>query len=293
MRLEGACTCRKGKIIMRANVIKLLTAPGGGSPLEVGTIVEREGKEIIRGTVLSPEEGLYPIREGILNLLPQGVGSLSPAQVSNQLWPTAQFYERPWRSNTLTMFSGESFPFSREQPIFYEMLGHLEGGLWLDLAASTALYGRWLAPHLLSEQGEVIVLDYAWPMMRRARHFVQKEGHPNISLVLARGESLPFATGSVDGVVCGGSLNEFGIHHVAEVLQESARVIRSGGVALFMHLLTAQKRVGQLLQRYMAEPGGIAFWDRQETNNLFTKAGFIVQEERDFGVVAFTRLLKP
>jgi len=140
---------------MRADVIKRLTAPGGERPLEVASIVEKEGKEIIHGMLLSPEQGLYPIREGILDLLPQGAGLLSPAQKSNQLWPTAQFYERPWRSNTLTVFSGESFPFSREQPIFYEMLGHLAGGLWLDLAASTALYGRWLAPRLLSDQGEV------------------------------------------------------------------------------------------------------------------------------------------
>lgn len=277
---------------MRTDVIKRLTAPGGGTPLQVASIIEREGNDIIDGMLLSPEQGLYPIREGILDLLPQGAGLLSPAQKSNQLWPTAQFYERPWRSNTLTVFSGQSFPFSREQPIFYEMLGQLEGGLWLDLAASTALYGRWLAPHLLSDEGEVIVLDYAWPMIRRARHFVSQEGHPNISFVVGRAEGLPFATGSVDGVVCGGSLNEFGVNHVADVLQETARVMRSGAIALFMHLLTAQKRVGQALQRYVAAPGGIAFWNREESNQLFTEAGFVVQEERDFGVVAFTKLLK-
>ena len=133
---------------MRADVVEQLTAPGGGKPLKVTTIVEREGKQIIRGTVLSPEEGLYAIREGILDLLPEGAGSLSPAQGSNLLWPTAQFYERPWRSNALTLFSGQAFGFSRERTIFNDMLGDIKGGLWLDLAASTALYGRWLADGL-------------------------------------------------------------------------------------------------------------------------------------------------
>ena len=277
---------------MRQEIIERLTAPGGGTTLKVASVREQQNNNTTCALVLSPEEGMYPIREGILDLLPQGVGLLSPAQRSNTLWPTARFYERPWRSNTLTMFSGELFPFSREQPIFYDMLGKLEGGIWLDLASSTALYSRWLAPHLRSEQGEVIALDYAWPMMRRAHHFIKKEKHSNISLVVARGERLPFATNSVTGIVCGGSLNEFGSNNVTQVLQEVTRVLQPGGTALFMHLLIAQKRVGQALQRYVAEPGGIAFWSREESNQLLSKAGLVIQEERDFGAVAFTKLLK-
>ena len=287
---------------MRTNVVEQLTAPGGGRPLKVASIIEKQAEEIIRGTVLSPEQGLYQIREGILDLLPQGAGTLSPAQVSNSLWPTAQFYEWPWRSNTLTVFSGQAFPFSRERFIFNDMLGDVGGGLWLDLAASTALYGRWLADRLAEKQhwghprGEVVVLDYALPMLRRARHFVTAEskekGHRNISFVIARGEALPFATGTLDGVVCGGSLNEFGTQKVSLVLHEVARALREGGVGLFMHLLTAEKKVGRVMQRYIAAPGGIAFWNREETKQLFEQAGLVVEEERHFGVVAFTRLRK-
>ncbi|MGB0388378.1 MAG: class I SAM-dependent methyltransferase [Ardenticatenaceae bacterium] len=286
---------------MRSHVVQQLSAPGGGSLLQVASVVERENlqpEEILRGTVLSAEQGLFWIREGVLDLLPEGAGELSRAQQSNLLWPTAQFYERPWRSNTLSVFSGEPFGFERERTIFNEMLGQVEGGLWLDLAASTALYGRWLADRLAERErsfeeghsGEVVVLDYAWPMLRRARHFVSQEGHSNISFVMARGEALPFATGTLDGVVCGGSLNEFGTQKVSLVLREVARALRDGGVALFMHLLTAEKGIGQRLQRYVAAPGGIAFWNRQQTNQLFEQAGLVIDQMRDFGVVGFTRL---
>jgi ubiquinone/menaquinone biosynthesis C-methylase UbiE len=186
--------------------------------------------------------------------------------------------------------SKEVIDVEHEKNFFHEMLGQVAGELWLDLAASTALYGRWLAPLMAPQGGEVISLDLASPMLRRAQQMASKEGLGHISFVVGRGEHLPFASNSLDGVVCGGSLNEFGPKGVLPVLHDVARALRPGGVGLFMHLLTAKSRLGSYAQRYLARPGGIGFWRREETDRLFEQAGFVIEERRDFGVVAFTRL---
>lgn len=275
---------------MRKDVVERLTTPGGGEPLRVASVAEQHGKEIIEGTVLSAERGLYPIHEGILNLLPRGSRSLSPAQWSNLLPPVAWGYEWPWRRHSLSLMGDPPLPPSRERDLFNEMLGDLSGGLWLDLGASTALYGRWLAPRLLADGGEVVSLDLSLPMLRRAQQQAAREGQRNLSFVAGRGEALPFGEGRLAGVVCGGSLNEFGARGAREVLAEVARTLRPGGVGLFMHLLTAEETLGRALQK-LTEAGGIAFWGREAANRLFEGAGLHVEESRDFGVVAFTRVI--
>lgn len=274
---------------MREAIVGCLTAPGGGASLRLVSVAQQEGAEVLRGALFSPDSGLFPIRQGILDFLPRGVGRLSLAQRSNLLEPAARGYEWPWRAASLSLFSRTHLPFQREQAILFEMLGSLDGRLWLDLAASTGLYGRWLAPRLAVQGGEVISLDLAWPMLRRARQTSQREGHRNLSFVCARGERLPFATGSLDGVVCGGSLNEFGPRGAPVVLAEVARALRPNGLALFMHLLEAPSGVGALAQR-ATRLGGIAFWGRGAATDLFEQAGLHVEGIETVGIVAFSRL---
>jgi SAM-dependent methyltransferase len=300
---RGRCTCnggasRKGtrtseeqSTSMRAEVIERLSAPGGGGGLRLASVAETLDGRVIQGSALSPEGGLFPVQEGVLNLLPDGVGALSPAQRSNQLWLVARGYEWPWRLNALSLMSGESLPFEQERVILDEMLGVAGDGLWLDLGASTALYGRWLATRVVAQGGEVIALDFAWPMLRVARDRALTEGHPNLSFVRARAEALPFATGSLDGVVSGGTLNEFG-DRVGDALQEVARALKPGGAGLFMHLLTAQSRWGRLFQKAAIAPGGIRFWNRDASSRLFEHAGLRVTGMRATGIVAFTRVVR-
>jgi SAM-dependent methyltransferase len=277
---------------VRPSVLGQLTAPGGGSPLVLASVAEEHDGDVVHGAAHSPEHGLFPIRDGILDLLPDGVGPRTPGQLSNELGLVARGYEWPWRVNSLSLLSHERFPFQRERAIFDQLLGTVEGTLWLDLAASTALYGRWLAPRLFSDGGEVVSLDFAWPMLQKARQAARAEGQKNLSFVRARAEALPFASGTLDGVVCGGSLNEFGAAGVVAALQEVARALRPGGTALFMHLLAAEGGLDAAFQRYVARPGGIAFWSRAETDSLFQGAGLQMEERRDIGVVGFTRVMK-
>jgi ubiquinone/menaquinone biosynthesis C-methylase UbiE len=276
---------------MRAEVIEQLSSPGGGDSLRLASVAEMRDGRVIRGSVLAPEGGLFPVQEGVLNLLPDGPGPLSIAQRSNQLWLVARGYEWPWRLNALSLMSGESLPFEQERAILDEMLGVVGGGLWLDLGASTALYGRWLATRVVAQGGEVVSLDFAWPMLRVARDRALTEGHPNLSFVRARAEALPFASGSLAGVVSGGTLNEFG-DKVGDALGEVARALKPGGAGLFMHLLTARSRRGRLFQKTAIEPGGIRFWNQDATARLFEHAGLQVTGMRATGIVAFTRVVR-
>ncbi|MBA3532764.1 MAG: class I SAM-dependent methyltransferase [Ardenticatenales bacterium] len=275
---------------MHRTTLERLTAPGGGDPLRLVSVARMQGDDISEGAALSPTRGLYPIHDGILNLLPGGRWAISPAQASNLLLPAAWWYEPLWRTRALSLMSGEPFSLERERALFDELLGEPTGTLWLDLAASTALYGRWLAPRLAPGGGEVLALDLSLPMLREAQRRSQAEGQRNISFVLGRGETLPFATATLDGVLCGGSLNEFGAQGATRVLKEVARALRPGGKALFMHLRTTEQPRGARLQRYLLRPSGIAFWDRPTTNRLFAEAGLRVVESRDAGIVAFTVL---
>jgi ubiquinone/menaquinone biosynthesis C-methylase UbiE len=277
---------------MKATVIPKLTAPGGGTPLRVATLSKQSGDEIIQGTVLSTEQGIFHIRDGILDMLPLGVGNLSSAQSTNLAYPVARFYENPWRVNSLTLMSGQPLHIAREKNIIFDLLGKPEGTLWLDLAASSGLYSRWLAPKIEAQGGEVICLDFSVVMLREAQRYAQAEQISTINFVAARGERLPFANGTLDGVLCGGSLNEFGTTGVHSVLQDLYRALKLGGVGVFMHLLTATRPVGTLFQNFVARPGGIAFWSLEETHTLFTQAGFSVEQSKEFGMVAFTRIVK-
>lgn len=277
---------------MRVSALEQLTAPGGGTPLRLSNIVRQRGDYILEGSVFSAEQGIFPIQNGILNVIPTGVGRLSMGQATNLFPPVARFYENPWRVNSLSLLSRQPLNFTREKEIFRDFLGTASGGIWLDLAASTALYGRWLAPVVAPHQGEVISLDFSPLMLRQAQKAIQREGHRNISLVIGRGEHLPFAADSVAGVVCGGSLNEFGAEGIHRVLQEVQRVLRPGGSGVFMHLLTAPTRQGKLAQDLLARPGGIEFWSRPTANALFANAGLRVERTQDFGVVAFTKVVR-
>lgn len=276
---------------MQEALLQKLSPPGGGALLEVATVAARKDGELWEGAATAMGRGLYPIHMGVLDLLPRGHGALSFAQAVNLLGLTARVYERPWRVNSLSLMSGRPLPPQRERAVLSAMLGPLEGELWLDLAASSALYGRWLAPQLAPSGGHVVALDFSWPMLQEARRRIVAEGHANIGLVRGRGEQLPFATGTLDGVVCGGSLNEFGAA-AGSVLQEVARALRPGGAGVFMHLLAQDHGAGRLAQKYIASPSGIRFDTRHESNALFEQAGLTVEATRDFGMVAFTKVRK-
>jgi SAM-dependent methyltransferase len=276
---------------MSPDLLAQLHRPGGGPSLRPARIDRTNSRgEIVQGTAYVPGLGFYPIKDGILDLLAAGTGPLTNAQRTNFAWPTALGYEDAWRQHSLSLLSGQPFGFGRELPLLLDYLGPARPGLYLDLAASTALYGRAVAPTVARVGAQVISLDFSLPMLQVARRRAQREGHTNLALVRARAESLPFTDQQLAGAVCGASLNEFGPAGVAPVLTELHRALAPGAPAVFMHLLAAHTPQGQALQR-LAALGGILFPTLTETNTLFQAAGFTIQRQEHHGIVAFTRLV--
>ena len=228
----------------------------------------------------------YAVRDGVLDLAPS-LADISPAQWSNVLPLTAWGYERFWRRRALGLLSGEVFPVEREFGLVWDMLQPAAEGLYLDLGCSTALQARGLAARL-SGASRVVAVDFSAAMLAEAARRVEAEGATRVDLVRARGESLPFEDGSLAGVVCGGSLNEFSA--AWPVLAEARRALRPEGRAVFMSLLTGTTERAQQVQRIINATSGIKFWTPEATADLFQSAGWRVLDQRQWGMVLFTSL---
>lgn len=275
---------------MHPATLQLLRCPDtpNGSPLSLTeTRTQRRG-EIITGTACAADGGCYPIRDGILDLLPEAI-DLSAAQRSNLFRPTAAFYEQVWRVRSLSLLTGEAFPVGREMAILNRWLRPERGGLFVDVGTSHGLYARNIANQLRQKNvhGTVIALDIALPMLQHARDLVEAKGYTTIDLVRARGQALPVADGSVDGVVNGGTFNEMG--QQAQALAEVRRVLKPDGCFVCMSLLAGKTATGRTVQRALAASSHILFPTVAETNALYRDAGLTVTDQQHYGVVLFTR----
>lgn len=229
---------------------------------------------------------VYEFGDGILNLLPHGPHFRTPAQWTNFTWPVAWGYENLWRRRSLTLLSAEPFGFARELALLDEWLAAEPPGLFLDLACSHALYARSLARgasvHGVSRR--VIAIDSSMLMLRQASRRVRHENLTNVHLLCAEAEQLPLRAASVDGIACGGSLNEFKLPDL--VIQDAARVLKPGAPFFSMHLLTASTAPGRRAQAF-ATTGGIHFWTATEIHTMFATHGLSLERSAEFGVVAF------
>ncbi len=275
---------------MHPATLHLLRCPDtpNGSPLSLTeTRMQRRG-EIVTGTACAGDGGCYPIRDGILDLLPESI-DLSAAQRSNLFRPTAAFYEQVWRVRSLSLLTGEAFTVGREMAIINRWLRPERGGLFIDVGTSHGLYARNIAHRLRQSgaTGTVIALDIAMPMLTRARDLVEAKGYTTIDLVRGRGQALPVADGSVDGVVNGGTFNEMG--QQADALAEVRRVLKPDGCFVCMSLLAGKTSAGRTVQRALAASSRVLFPTVDETNALYRGAGLAVTDQQRYGGVLFTR----
>jgi ubiquinone/menaquinone biosynthesis C-methylase UbiE len=137
--------------------------------------------------------------------------------------------------------------------------------------------------------GTVIAIDISMPMLQHARDLVEAKGYTTIDLVRARGQVLPVADGSVDGVVNGGTFNEMG--QQAQALAEVRRVLKPDGCSICMSLLAGTTQVGRAVQRALAAGSHILFPTVGETNALYRDAGLTITDQERYGVVLFTRAI--
>jgi len=238
------------------------------------------------GSIGSSKGDEYMVKKNLIELLGDDLPTTTLAQSSNFLGLTAEAYEDYWRNHSIKLISGQEFSIGDEKKRLLDWFVPKAGEKYLDVGCSTGLYARTIA---LNEPGAAVVaLDFSVPMLKKAREKAATEG-AEIYLVQADAENLPFFSGTFDGLVMGGSLNEFG--DPVKALYEARRVLKSDGRMFIMYLLKAETILGGAMQK-LSGIGGIKFWDASESERLFERTGFQVEKSLKLGIVHFC-LLKP
>ncbi len=235
------------------------------------------------GTVGSAKGDEYLISNNIIDLLP-AEKEYSLAQSTNHWKVTASVYEDLWRKRSLTLLTGEDFPIEKEKELLLEWVKPKAGSTYLDVGCSTALYARTLKA--AEPKSSLVALDFSKAMLLEARLKAEAD-QTDMYFVRADGREMPFFGKTFDGVVLGGTLNE--LTDELKVLFECRRVMKDSGVMFMMHLIKSEHWAGRLLQE-SAEWSGIHFWSVDDSNELFERAGFTVEEQFTRGIVCFTRL---
>ncbi|MCA1730535.1 MAG: class I SAM-dependent methyltransferase [Actinobacteria bacterium] len=252
------------------------------SHLEFTEGIEEDG-HITSGLVLDPATGkTYPMRSGYLDLIGTRSGADNIANLTNFLPGAGPAYEPLWRVRSLNLLTGEDFPNERELEIITDLVQLDRGGLYLDLGCSAGLYTRSLAAKL-GNRGDVVGIDISPSMLKEAVRRAQKLG-TSPSFIRTDAENLPFAYASFAGVVCGGSLNEFG--DPARVLRETRRILESGARVAIMGILRAKTSRGRRLQRFLST-GGVRFFEPEEVLSLLDHAGFEPDPLQTYNTVFF------
>ena len=235
------------------------------------------------GTLSSGSGNEYTIKGNIAHLLHKE-HTYSLAQKSNHFGLTASVYEDLWRNHSISILTGESFPIEKEKKLLIDWMNPKPKHLYLDVGCSTALYARMVKKTC---KGSVnIAIDMSEPMLREARKKAAAE-NANIFLIRADAREMPFFAGTFDGLMMGGTLNE--LTDELKVLYECRRVLKKRGIFFMMHLLKAESIAGRVFQG-SAGLGGIQFWTLDESNALFERAGFTVEDQLNKGIVCFTKL---
>jgi ubiquinone/menaquinone biosynthesis C-methylase UbiE len=230
-----------------------------------------------------------PLQDGIYRALAKHP-LVPPAQASNFLPLTAALYEPLWRKRSLSVITFGAFSVERELELMLEWLSPQPGQTILDAACSAGLYARTLlkyvsdsrtktptpihtvgevhepplrTPTINSENVEmpqslsVHAVDYSLPFLQKAKQYAKRD---NVSPVLMQADvsNLPYQDETFDGIVCGGSLNEF--LDVPKVMRECSRILKPGGKMWQMYIQRAEEPIGKTIQGLL-RLSGIRFID--------------------------------
>ena len=237
------------------------------------------------GSFATTDGDEYRVKNNIIDMLEQDPEFSSIALSTNHWKVTAAIYEELWRKRSLSLLTGEDFPIEKEHELLIEWTEPKAGGMYLDLGASTALYAR--ALKAAQSEANIVALDFSTQMLEEARLKAEAD-ETDMYLVHADGRELPFFSKTFDGIVMGGTLNE--LSDPTKVLYEANRVLKKDGTFFVMHLIKSDAWYGRLLQESIGL-GGITFWTKDESNDLFKQSGFQVEKQITRGIVCFTKLI--
>lgn len=235
------------------------------------------------GTISSGKGDEYLIRNNILDLITKQK-DFTLAQSTNHWTLTASLYEDLWRKRSLSLLTGEPFPIEKEKELLIEWVNPKPGGVYLDVGCSTALYARALKK--AAPDSRVVALDFSKQMLTEARLKAEAD-QTDLFLIKADARDMPFFGKTFDGIVIGGTLNE--LSDELKVLFECKRILKEGGVMFVMHLIKSEYWYARLMQN-SAEWGGLQFWTVKESNELFERADFKIEDQFTKGIVCFTKL---
>lgn len=236
------------------------------------------------GTLCSAKGDEYEVKNNIIDLLGQEPGASSIAEYTNHWKLTASIYEEIWRKRSLSLLTGEDFPIEKEHELLIEWTAPEKDSLYMDVGTSTGLYAR--AVKAAQKDCTVVGLDFSSQMLEEARMKAEAD-ETDMFLIRAEASEMPFFSSIFDGLVMGGTLNE--LSEPQKVLFEMKRVIKDGGKVFMMHLVKADAWYTRLLQDSISL-GGIKFWTVSDSNDMFAKAGFSVEEQLVKGIVCFSLL---
>ncbi len=267
----------------------LRTPRDGVGPLHVlagAPVTTGSGGQLLAATLVGPTgEDPSRIDDGIWDAMGGVSPARTPAQLSNVLPPTAQLYERAWRTRSLSLLSGRPFPLADELAELDEAVGDVRGSVVVDVGTSEGLYAR----HLAGRGALVLAVDHSRPFLRRSILRASRDGVA-IAPARALAQRLPLLDHAADAVVIGGSLNELGDLDAA--LAEVARVLRPDGLLFLVSLVAAQSRVGRAAQRAL-RVAGIVFPTPEATGSLLERHGLVVTAARQERIVLRTTARAP
>jgi ubiquinone/menaquinone biosynthesis C-methylase UbiE len=215
----------------------------------------------------------FPIRKGILDTVEGGPEQvITPFQRLMQSPPVVSIYEKFWRQAGYFVASSRSF--ARELDTVCRLAAGKTGMRALDLACGPGVFTRPLAAQ---SSGVFLGLDLSWPMLRRARHMVERSAVRNILLVRGTAFCLPFADRSFHLVNCCGALHLFDSPEKA--LGEIARVLAPGGHLTVQTTIRPAHSAGTayLLERFVR----FGFFDQSQLDEKICQNGFkILESER-------------
>lgn len=144
----------------------------------------------------------------------------------------------------------------------------------------------------LAAQGakEVVGIDVSPIMLESAEYFRLASTNPgaaNVSFRLAPAQALPFRDERFDAVICRLLLNHS--HRPQQILAESVRLLKRGGVFILADLLSADDPVKRATQNAIEErrnPSHVAARSSDQYRRLVLAAGLVIESEQ---VVSFER----
>lgn len=215
----------------------------------------------------------YAPRDGILDLMAnERAEVITPFQRVMQTALVVSIYERLWRR--LGYFVASSRPFEKEVQTVLKLQRGRETERLLDLACGTGVFTRPLARHV---QGVVVGLDLSWPMLRRARRLLDRDGLRNVILMRGTAYRIPFVGGAFQHVNCCGALHLFDQPDLA--LKEIYRVLHPSGHLSVQTTIRPEHSGGiaYLLERFIR----FGFFNETELRERVRLHGFkMVESER-------------